>query len=220
MSNVKKPYVIVVGVDYSELGELAFSRAIELAAAEPRAEVHVVNTVSFIPPALWIGYVPQPGPSGVPIDQARADLDRYLAKQVLLLRKERGEQELQLPRIVAHVRVGPPAEEIAQLCSDLDAELAVVGTHGRRGASRILLGSVAEGVVRLAPCPVFVVRPKRIVTVATIEPPCPECVKTRQATQGERMWCDQHSERHGQRHTYHQSDRVASDGTMPLVFHS
>jgi hypothetical protein len=64
------------------------------------------------------------------------------------------------------------------------------------------------------------VRAKRLVTVAKIEAPCSECVKTRNATKGERLWCDQHSERHGQRHTYHQGDRVSTDGAMPLVFRS
>jgi hypothetical protein len=120
--------------------------------------------------------------------------------------------------VVTHIRVGPAADEIAQLCADLEADLLVVGTHGRRGVSRMTLGSVAEGVVRLAPCPVFVVRAKLLVTVAAIEPPCTECVKARQATRGEQLWCEQHSERHGQRHTYHHGDRVSEDGSMPLVF--
>lgn len=218
MSNVNKPYVIVVGFDYSEGGALALAQAIEMGASQESAELHVANAVSFIPPAVWVGYAPQAGTSGIPIDEARKDLEGYIAKQILSLRENR--PEMRLPRIVPHVRVGPPAEEIAQLCSDLEADLVVVGTHGRRGVSRLLLGSVAEGVVRLAPCPVFVARAKRLVTVATIEPPCPECVKTRQATQGAQMWCAQHSERHGQRHTYHQGDRVSSDASLPLVYHT
>ena len=55
-----------------------------------------------------------------------------------------------------------PAFEIAQLATDLEADLVIVGTHGRRALSRLVLGSVAEVAVRLAPCPVLVMRPKAI----------------------------------------------------------
>jgi hypothetical protein len=103
---------------------------------------------------------------------------------------------------------------------DVEADLVVVGTHGRRGLTRLMLGSVAEGTVRLAPCPVLVVRPKAVpAAVPTIQPPCPRCVEARTASGGKQFWCEQHSERHGQRHTYHQGDRVSADGGMPLVFH-
>jgi len=50
---------------------------------------------------------------------------------------------------VAHFRRGSPAENIAQLAADLDADLVVVGSHGRRGIERLFLGSVAERTLRL-----------------------------------------------------------------------
>ncbi len=53
---------------------------------------------------------------------------------------------------------GSPAAIIAQHAADIGAELLVVGTHGRTGLSRVALGSVAERLVRLAPCSVLVVR--------------------------------------------------------------
>jgi hypothetical protein len=121
-------------------------------------------------------------------------------------------------RIVTHLRWETTAQQIAQLASDLEADLVIVGTHGRRGIARVLLGSSAEGVVRLAPCPVLVTRPKQLQDVPRIEPPCPECLRVRNETQGERLWCDQHSERHGQRHVYQRTDRMSGDGTMPLLF--
>lgn len=52
-----------------------------------------------------------------------------------------------------------PAQEIVDYAADIHADLIVVGTHGRSGVSRLLMGSVAEHVVRSAPCPVLVVRP-------------------------------------------------------------
>jgi nucleotide-binding universal stress UspA family protein len=54
--------------------------------------------------------------------------------------------------------VGDPATEILQAAQDLQADLIVMGTHGRAGVGRLLLGSVAEQVLRHAPCPVLTVK--------------------------------------------------------------
>ena len=56
------------------------------------------------------------------------------------------------------VAEGSPAEEIARCAERGGFDLIVIGTHGRRGVQRVLIGSVAERVVRLAPCPVLTVR--------------------------------------------------------------
>jgi nucleotide-binding universal stress UspA family protein len=53
---------------------------------------------------------------------------------------------------------GVPAEEIVRVGKELSADLIVMGTHGHTGVSHLLLGSVAERVVRRAPCPVLSVR--------------------------------------------------------------
>ena len=53
-----------------------------------------------------------------------------------------------------------PADEIVKYAKEVHADVIVVGTHGRGGVSRLLMGSVAEHVVRNAPCPVLVVRPR------------------------------------------------------------
>ena len=94
----------------------------------------------------------------------------------------------------------------------------VVGSQGLHGVARWLLGSVAEAVVRQATCPVLVIPPQAdTLPIPTIEPPCPRCVETRQATGRSEMWCEQHRERHGRRHTYHQLDRVGAETNFPLV---
>ena len=59
------------------------------------------------------------------------------------------------------LRIGVPHEEIAALSQEEGADLIVMTTHGRKGLTHLLLGSVTEKVVRTAPCPVLVVRPKR-----------------------------------------------------------
>lgn len=58
----------------------------------------------------------------------------------------------------ADVAAGAPAETIVRIAQERGADLIVMGTHGRTGLSHVLLGSVAEKVVRLAPCPVLMVR--------------------------------------------------------------
>ena len=55
------------------------------------------------------------------------------------------------------LRQGAPDEEIEALAKSMGADLIVIGTHGRRGLARALLGSVAEKVVRMAPCPVLTI---------------------------------------------------------------
>jgi nucleotide-binding universal stress UspA family protein len=57
------------------------------------------------------------------------------------------------------LREGKPPEEIVAAAQEWSADLIVVGTHGRGGLSRIVLGSTAESVLRQALCPVVVVRP-------------------------------------------------------------
>jgi nucleotide-binding universal stress UspA family protein len=214
MTASTKPYVIVVGVDYSETGALALGKAFELAAAHENGEVHPVNIVrnygEFV--ELEGAY---PAPYRLSMAEAQKRLQDYVEARLEEFGKRAGKA---IKRCVSHIRLEFAAEEIAQLAADVDADLVVVGTHGRRGLRRMFLGSVAEAVVRLAQCPVLVFRPKGMGgDVPKIEPPCPRCVETRKQTNGAEMWCEQHRERHGQRHTYHYESRVSSDSQMPLV---
>jgi len=64
------------------------------------------------------------------------------------------------PRIVVERRVitGRPADTVCDIAKELGADQIVVGSHGRRGLERLLLGSVAERIIRLAECPVLVVK--------------------------------------------------------------
>jgi nucleotide-binding universal stress UspA family protein len=54
--------------------------------------------------------------------------------------------------------MGDPAGEIVRIAAEEGVDMIVLGTHGRSGISRMLMGSVAEGVVRRASCPVLVSR--------------------------------------------------------------
>ncbi|MET0791163.1 MAG: universal stress protein [Polyangiaceae bacterium] len=222
MSNVEKPYVIVVGIDYSPASDLALIRGLELAAARPSAEVHVVSVVRLYGAQALIDVPNEPsGFASVSLADATKQLSNYVDQHWIAFRAQREAPSSVGISVHSHLRLEAPAEELAQIAADLEADLVVVGTHGRRGIARLVLGSVAEAVVRLAPCPVLVVRPKALPEVGPrIEPPCPACVAARRASGGAQYWCEQHRERHGQRHTYNQRDRVGAETEMPLTFHS
>jgi nucleotide-binding universal stress UspA family protein len=57
-----------------------------------------------------------------------------------------------------HLVIGDPAVAVAELAASEGVDLIVMGTHGRTGLRRLLMGSVAEAIVRRAPCPVFIMK--------------------------------------------------------------
>jgi nucleotide-binding universal stress UspA family protein len=61
-------------------------------------------------------------------------------------------------RITTEARFGSPADEIVAAATAYGSDLVVMGTHGRSGLPHLLLGSIAERVIRTAPCPVLAVR--------------------------------------------------------------
>jgi nucleotide-binding universal stress UspA family protein len=221
MTQTTKPYLILAGIDYSTPSELALERALEIAEASASAELHVVHVTPTVE-------LPQPNDivatqtleSPIFVQNAYEQLKTYVSISVGAFEKKRSGAAPRELRVFAHVRFLAPAQEIAQLASDLEADLVVVGMHGRGAISRFFLGSVAETVTRLAPCPVLVFRPKGIPPeYPRIEPPCPRCVETRIASYGNQFWCEQHRELHGQRHTYHQSSRMSEDVNLPFASH-
>jgi len=65
------------------------------------------------------------------------------------------------PKVESGVAVGAPAEKIIETAKKQKADLIVMGTHGRKGIERTIFGSVADKVVREAPCPVVCIHPGR-----------------------------------------------------------
>ena len=134
---------IVHPTDFSERSAPAFATACAL-ARDYGADLLVVHV---LPPALVVA----PNGAATVLDQP-ADLD---------------EARRQLAQITApdpHIAVGHrlaqgnPAEEILKIAQSLPADLVVLGTHGWTGLARLLMGSVAETVMRKAPCPVLTVK--------------------------------------------------------------
>lgn len=158
-----KPFVVVVGVDYSELGAVALERAFELAADRPAAELHAVNVVRNFGEFVMLESA-QPSVYGVSLREASQRLQDYVDAARRRFEERHGRSAH--IRCVTHLRAEIPAEEIVALATEVGADVIVVGTHGRRGVRRLVLGSVAESVVRLADCAVLVVRQPRGATVS------------------------------------------------------
>lgn len=141
------PKNILVPTDLSEGAEEALDYACEL-AAQFGATIHLINVISI--PALGVPEL------GVAMASSVIDSliqDNKVALDALAQRKcakaTMGQQLL---------RTGDARDVIINAAKELGVDLIVMGTHGRRGVARALLGSVTETVVRSAPCPVLTVR--------------------------------------------------------------
>jgi hypothetical protein len=113
-----------------------------------------------------------------------------------------------------HSRVGRADVEIAQLAQDIGADLLVIGAGGSSAIERLLLGSVAESLVRQAPCPVLGYRPKSVPIWDRIAPPCADCLAVQRATRRSRLWCERHSEHHPRAHTYSEIPQTYGIGSQ------
>ncbi len=210
-----KPYVVVVGTDFSPQGARAVKTAFEQASLQALAELHVVHVAFAVESDSTGSGPPVEALTGLPtrrLDELQKQLVEHLNATLGALPKR--DKELQ---IVAHVAEDVPSVGLTRLARDLDADLIVVGSHGLRGVARWLLGSVTEAVIRTASCKVLVVPPELHELGPSIDPPCPRCVQARNDPSGQGLWCAQHRERHGRRHTYHQGDRVAAETNLPLT---
>jgi len=140
------PKHILVPTDLSEGAEQALDYACELARTLG-AQVHLLNVISI--PALGVPEL------GVALTASMID-DLVVGNQDAIDQLARTRCTAEIGQVM--VRTGDARDVINQTAKELGADLIVMGTHGRRGLSRALLGSVAENVVRTAPCAVLTVR--------------------------------------------------------------
>jgi len=140
------PKTIVVPIDFSACARLALNYAVEL-AAKLDASIHIVHAVGAQLFGTEVGLTVTQQTIDQIVEQHRVALDGMVA--------ERAGQAAFGP---VSIEVGDARSIIAATAERLRADLIVMGTHGRRGITRALLGSVAETVVRTAPCAVLTVR--------------------------------------------------------------
>jgi nucleotide-binding universal stress UspA family protein len=145
---------ILVPTDLSDASKPAVRYAAELAETF-KADLVLLHVVQDL--ALVLPDAVMPTPVATP------DLDGLVAAAKSGLSALAADLGLARLNPKAEVRIGAPAAEIVAAAQDLKADLLCVSTHGRTGLAHLLLGSVAEKIVRHAPatCPVLVVRPPK-----------------------------------------------------------
>ena len=137
---------ILVPVDFSEHGSRALRYAVQLARVYG-AEIDLLHAYEeiAIPDVYGVG------PVLLPAQMVSARIEQALEQ----LAAEA--QHYDVP-IRTHVLIGHPALTVIDFADRHETDLIVLATHGWSGLKRLLLGSVAEKVIRMAPCPVFTVR--------------------------------------------------------------
>lgn len=133
---------VVVPVDFSDDSFAALDTAVEMVAGN--GDVRVIHVLPELEPT-------EPGVIWHTVDDVGREEHAAKALEAELLK--RGHEGLAI-----HVCIGNPGHAIVEYAEELDAGLIVVPSHGKSRLKRLLLGSVADRVVRLAHCPVLVLK--------------------------------------------------------------
>lgn len=135
---------VLVPHDLGPAADAAFQWAVRLVRAEG-GRVHVFHAVPLVPMALT-------GPGGVVAALDGADVDALQAEVAARVRTNDVACEVEV------TIVADPGEAIVLIAQRTKCDLVVMGTHGRHPIARAVVGSVADYVIRHAPCPVLTVR--------------------------------------------------------------
>lgn len=136
---------ILSPVDFSETSDHALDYAVEL-AQKLGAQVHIIHVWQPLTYAVADGvYIPTSEHLSNQVFDLQEKLDKQVARYA-----DRG--------VTGRLIEGVPYMTIVQTAEEMKADLIVMGTHGRTGLMHLLLGSVAERVVRLSPIPVLTLR--------------------------------------------------------------
>jgi nucleotide-binding universal stress UspA family protein len=176
----------VVGFAFTDADGPAFDQAARIASRVPRSELHVVHVF----------------PTELSAEKSH-DLVGHL--RLYVDEKAAIGNALQGITVGIHLRTGNPVREIAQLATEVRADLIVLGSQKGPHLKHWIVGSTAEKLIASASCPVLVASPKPTAVQKyepTIEPACPECVQTRVASLGATWWCGRHSNVATGAHTY------------------
>ena len=133
---------VVVPVDFSDESFQAVDLGLSL-VDEP-SHLHVIHVLPYLAPT-------EPGVIWSTVD----DADRMTHAREAL---EKQLADAKFQGVDIRIEFGDPGQQIAEFAQQNEADLIVLPSHGRTGLTRLLIGSVAERVVRLAHCPVLVLR--------------------------------------------------------------
>lgn len=140
---------VLIASDLSESSDFAVEQAVRMAAGDPVAVCHVM---------------PELGTHAFVAQEYEVDLEKQVELQARVGDALRGQWERLAPSAPPpeiFIETGSAHEQIVGRAEEWGAELIAVGTHGRGGLKRLLLGSVADQVVRWAHCPVLIARAPR-----------------------------------------------------------
>lgn len=146
--------VAIVGVDFTEMGDDAIHEAlVQLSAGS-------LSLARFL-------YVLDPRELSDDPEWRRIESEHDVLARVPGALRERVQDVAALSglrcdpaQMRVHARIGPAVQTILQTAVDHNADMLVLGTHARLGLDRRVLGPVADAIVRNAPCPVLIARPK------------------------------------------------------------
>lgn len=144
----------VVAVDFGATSDVAIAQALRLVRAGAIQELHAVYVLD---PSQVPDFIDHPA-----LVQENDVLERaptHLKDRIADVAFAMG-MSLDGLSTVVHARIGKPVEAIQQVAVDYDADLIIVGTHGRKGIDRWVLGSVSERLARTSRCAVWVARAK------------------------------------------------------------
>ncbi len=134
---------LLVPIDFSDCAKRALEAAIALSQGAQLTLLHVYELPVYPYPGLAFPV----SDTLTPVERAAREALEQLVEEV----------RARVPDVRGVVRSGDPAQVIHRMIEELGVDLVVMGTHGRRGLSRALIGSVAEKTVRLSPVPVLCV---------------------------------------------------------------
>ncbi|MDR4503415.1 MAG: universal stress protein [Candidatus Scalindua sp.] len=140
---------ILFPTDFSPCAEHALKYALTF-ASEHKAKLYVMHVVGdFYSPSVT-------GENGEPADPPDfKKMEAEAKKAIQQLIPERFMEELEVENIIVQ---GTPFREIVKSAKKYNVDLITIATHGRKGISHMLMGSTAERVVQMAPCPVLTIK--------------------------------------------------------------
>lgn len=173
-----RPFVLLAALDLTDTdsGGYALEQALRVASRIPGAQMHVLHVGEE---------APQP---------RTLDLLRHY-----VIEKAASVPEITLEGVGVHVRKGEPARSIAEMSTEIGADLVIVGTHRGPHFHTIVKGHTGERVTRQSTAPVLVAGPRpkpEPEHIIVIEGACPDCLAARQSSGGQSWWCERHAEHH------------------------
>ncbi len=138
---------ILMPTDFSDYSKDALDHAVQMAQV-CGAEIHLLHVFETVFVSTAPEYI--------------KFLEEFMEEETKKLKALA--EEIQSQNVEVHMmfQQGTPHRQIVEAAREVQADLIVIGTHGRTGLSHAMIGSVAERVARISPCPVLIVRPKAL----------------------------------------------------------